>query len=95
MKILVLAFTVVSICILITGCAQPLTPSDATLKRVIEGDRESGGFDYDRKSERNDSNYVGWCASALKAAPMTSTNDLNEAVRKAVEASKGNQRTEP
>ena len=95
MKILVLAFTVVSICISITGCAQPATQSDGVVRSVIEGERESGGFDYDRKSGRNDSNYVGWHGPALKAAPMTSTNDLNEAMRKAVEARKGNQGTEP
>jgi len=42
------------------------------LKRMIEGQHASGGWDYNmnRSTDRDDTSYMGWCAQALKAAKL-------------------------
>jgi len=41
------------------------------LKRMINGQHPSGGWDYNMKqSDRDDTSYMAWCAQALKAAQM-------------------------
>ena len=95
--------------ILIVGCADPGAQSDAS-PTTTDAQTTSGGFDYNRKSERTDADYVGWCVSALKAAPLGATNNVDiervlqdamqitnpsPAVLRAIEFLKKHQETEP
>lgn len=47
------------------------TVAEAALKRVIDGQHPSGGWDYKMaQTDRDDTSYMGWAAQALKAAKM-------------------------
>jgi len=50
------------------------------IRRIMRGQNLSGGFDYNvKKSDRNDTSYMSWCAQALKAAKMSEIFDSEEA----------------
>jgi len=45
--------------------------AESALKRLIDGQNRSGGWDYNmRQSDRDDTSYMAWCAQAIKAAQM-------------------------
>ena len=73
------------------------TAVEKAVKLIIDGQHESGGWDYNmRKSDRDDTSYAGWAAQALKAAHMARDSagldapGLDEACKSAIQGFKKN-----
>lgn len=73
----------------LTRVPQVREAAEKAMQRIILGQHEAGGWDYNcRQSLRNDISYGGWCAQAVKAGLMAGLSNpgLAETGRRAVNA---------
>lgn len=59
--------------------------AEKSIKLIVDGQHESGGWDYNcKQSERDDTSYMGWCAQAIKAAYLAKMDveGLDKALKK-------------
>ena len=67
-------------------------PAEACLKRIVDNQSSTGGWDYklNKSSNRDDTSLGGWCIQALKAGKMAGLHPdgLDECIKKAVQCLK-------